>query len=41
MGDAYFFRKGIKDDWKKNLSLELIKKIEIKYKKEMTQLNYL
>ena len=41
MGDAYFFRKGIKDDWKTNLSLELIKKIEIKYKKEMTKLNYL
>jgi len=36
-----FFNLGPDNDWKKNLDLNLIKKIEISFKKEMVELGYL
>jgi len=36
-----FFRKGITDEWKKEISLDIIKKIEKKYFIEMKELGYL
>jgi len=37
----FFFRKGKIDSWKQELSLDLIKKIEIKFRKEMLELGYI
>ena len=39
--DSKFFRKGKKDSWKNELSSDLIKKIEEKFKDEMSELGYL
>ena len=36
-----FFRKGQIDEWKKEVPIEIIKKIEKKYKKQMIELGYL
>ena len=36
-----FFNLGPKNDWKKFLDLEIIKKIEKAFKKEMKELGYL
>jgi hypothetical protein len=36
-----FFNLGPKNDWKKLLDLEVIKKIEKAFKKEMKELEYL
>ena len=36
-----FFRKGIVGDWKENLDPKIIKKIEVKFIKEMKELGYL
>ena len=36
-----FFRKGIKDSWKNDLSRDLKEKIEENFKKEMVELGYL
>jgi len=37
----FFFRKGKIDSWKQELSLDLIKKIEQKFRKEMLELGYI
>jgi len=37
----FFFRKGKIDSWKQELSLDLIKKIEKKFRKEMLELGYI
>ena len=36
-----FFRKGLTDEWKKEVPIEIIKKIEKKYKNQMVELGYL
>ena len=36
-----FFNLGEKNDWRKLLNIEIIKKIEKAFKKEMTELGYL
>ena len=36
-----FFHLGVKNDWKKLLDLEIIKKIEKAFEKEMKELGYL
>ncbi len=36
-----FFNLGPKNDWKKSLDLEIVKKIEKAFKKEMEELGYL
>ena len=39
--DKEFFRKGLKDDWKNELSPKLIYEIEKNFKEEMKNLNYI
>ena len=40
-GKENFFRKGLTDEWKKDLPKDLIKTIESNFREEMTSLGYL
>ena len=37
----FFFRKGISGDWKNNLNKKISDKIELEFKLEMKELNYI
>ena len=39
--EIQFFNSGIERDWKKLLSDKIVNKIELSFKKEMTELGYL
>ena len=41
LGKENFFRKGLMDEWKKELKTDLVAKIEKEFEQEMRELNYL